>query len=237
MEHIWALSNSVESIWSTNVFLDAKLNRRPEDDEDKKAATDAKRAKELKDILIRLGPTYVKLGQVLSSRQDLLPGPYVTELQTLQDSVPPFDDTIAMRMVQRELGMEAASRIEYLKPSPVASASLGQVYECRDKVTGSKIAVKVQRPGALAAVSLDVAIIRLIGPVLYKINDKGGNLDAKGLVDEWGSRFVDELDYRMEAKNAIEFQEAMQARKDALGNNVFAPAVDAELSSRRILTA
>jgi len=72
-----------------------------------------------------------------------------------------------------------------------------------DAFTGKKVAVKVQRPGALCAVSLDVAIIRLIGPILYKINDKGGNLDAKALIDEWGARFVDELDYRMEARNAL----------------------------------
>ena len=223
--------------WSIGLYLDAKLNRRPEDDEDKKAATDAKRASQLRSILIRLGPTYVKLGQVLSSRQDLLPPPYVQELQSLQDSVPPFDDAVARRMIARELGMAAAGRIEYLKASPVASASLGQVYECMDTYSGKKVAVKVQRPGALCAVSLDVAIIRLIGPILYKINDKDGNLDAEALVDEWGSRFVDELDYRMEATNAAEFQSAMNGRKDTLGQSVFAPEVLPDMSARRILTA
>ena len=223
--------------WSTALFLDAKLNRRPEDDDKKKNATDSLRASQLRAILIRLGPTYVKLGQVLSSRQDLLPKRYIEELQSLQDSVPPFDDAIARRMVQRELGGDAAARIDYLQPSPVASASLGQVYECLDRDSGRKIALKVQRPGALSAVSLDVAIIRLLGPILYKINDKGGNLDAKALIDEWGSRFVDELDYTMEAKNALEFDQAMRGRTDQLGSKVFAPRVEADLSTRRILTA
>ena len=223
--------------FSTCIFLDAKLGRRPEDDDEAKAATDATRAAQLRSILIRLGPTYVKLGQVLSSRQDLLPTPYVKELETLQDSVPPFDDAIAMRMIQRELGARAAARLEYLEASPVASASLGQVYVCRDKLTGKKVAVKVQRPGALCAVALDVAIIRVFGPPLYKINDRGGNLDAKGLIDEWGSRFVDELDYRLEAENARRFQTAMNARRDALGDAVFAPSVASDLSARRILTA
>ncbi|QDZ18818.1 ABC1 domain-containing protein [Chloropicon primus] len=231
-------SSLLLGFWSAQLIVDAKLNRRPEDDEDAKAATDAKRASQLRSILIRLGPTYVKLGQVLSSRQDLLPKPYIEQLQTLQDAVPPYGDDIAMRLIAREIGQEAFSRLDFLSPSPVASASLGQVYEAVDKVSGEKIAVKVQRPGALCAVSLDVAIIRLIGPVLYRINEgEGGNLDAKGLVDEWGTRFVEELDYRLEARNATQFQREMTTRDSlsSLSTSVFAPAVFEDLSSRRVL--
>jgi len=223
--------------FSLGLWLDARLGLRPDDDEARKTATDARRAKQLRRILIRLGPTYVKLGQVLSSRQDLLPDPYIEELRTLQDAVPPYDDAIARRTLAMELGAAAVSRLEYVRTDPVASASLGQVYRCRDRETGSEVAVKVQRPGALFAVSLDVAIIRLVGPPLYKISDRGGNLDALGLIDEWGSRFIDELDYGLEALNASEFLEAMRSRRDALGAVVSAPEVRPELSSRRVLTA
>ena len=223
--------------FSLGLWLDARLGRRPDDDEARKGATDARRAKQLRRALIRLGPTYVKLGQVLSSRQDLLPDAYIEELRTLQDAVPPFADAIARRTVEADLGPAGASKLEYVRSDPVASASLGQVYRCRDRASGREVAVKVQRPGALFAVSLDVAIIRLVGPPLYAISDRGGNLDARGLIDEWGGRFVDELDYGLEARNASEFLQAMRSRRDALGDAVSAPEVRPELSSRHVLTA
>ena len=125
---------------------------------------DARRAAQLKDLLVSLGPTYVKLGQVLSSRQDLLPAPYVMELRTLQDAVPPFDDALARRILDQELGASGSRALNLGDAPPIASASLGQVYRGTivDAATGEteSVAVKVQRPGALAAISLDVGIIR-----------------------------------------------------------------------------
>ena len=223
---------------SFNLWLDNKLRRRPEDGEvdnaeKKRNETDAKRAAQLVDILIKLGPTYVKLGQVLSSRQDLLPPPYIERLRTLQDSVPPFDDAIARRIVNDQLG---PSNVEGLRisDSPLASASLGQVY--KGELDGKQVAVKVQRPGALVAVSLDVCIIRAFGPTIYKISDKDGNLDSQALIDEWGRRFIDELDYGLEARNGEAFAAAMRARTDELGQVVTAPAVVPNACTRRVLT-
>lgn len=216
------------------LFLDRKaLGEEPE--ESRKAAVDAKRAVELRQLLVRLGPTYVKLGQVLSSRQDLLPAPYVKELRTLQDAVPPFDDALARRIITRELGPELASRLE-LPDAPVASASLGQVYRAQlRQADGSmrEVAVKVQRPGALAAISLDIGIIRAFAEPWRRY--KGLNTDLEGLVDEWGRRFIAELDYEAEAANGERFAAAMAARPDLAGAVTAAPVLR-EATTRRVLT-
>ena len=164
-----------------------------------------------------MGPTYVKLGQVLSSRQDLLPAPYIRELRTLQDSVPPFDDDLARRILAAELGPGAASKLT-LSARPIASASLGQVYKGVLKNadgTSSEVAVKVQRPGALVAISLDITIIRFFAEPYRKMNNL--NSDFEALVDEWGRRFVDELDYIQEAANGERFRLAMESRPDLAG--------------------
>lgn len=176
--------------------------------------------------------------QVLSSRQDLLPAPYITELRTLQDAVPPFDNALAKRIIARELGPELAGCLS-LGDTPIASASLGQVYKGvlrvgpPGKEEAVEVAVKVQRPGALAAISLDVGIIRAFAEPWRKL--KGLNTDLEGLVDEWGRRFVAELDYVSEAENGERFAKAMQARPDLAGV-VTAAKVRKEATTRRVLT-
>ena len=216
------------------LWLDRKrLGEEPP--EAQKVEVDAARAVQLRDLLISLGPTYVKLGQVLSSRQDLLPAPYIKELRTLQDSVPPFDDGLARRILAAELGPEAAGALN-LGPAPIASASLGQVYRGalqREDGSVEEVAVKVQRPGALVAISLDIGIIRAFAEPWRRF--KGLNTDLEGLVDEWGRRFVDELDYQLEAANGERFRLAMEARPDLAGVVTAAPVVRAA-STRRVLT-
>lgn len=216
------------------LWLDRKtLGEEP--GEKKKAAVDKKRAEQLKELLISLGPTYVKLGQVLSSRQDLLPTAYILELRTLQDAVPPFDDTLARRILDAELGPANAKKLS-LSATPIASASLGQVY--RGRITGADgeahdVAVKVQRPGALVAISLDVFIIRSFAEPWRKF--KGLNTDLECLVDEWGLRFVEELDYCREANNGERFRLAMLSRPDLAGVVTAAPVLR-NASTRRVLT-
>jgi len=217
-----------------DLWLDRKiLGDEPE--EKRKNEVDARRAAQLRDLLIALGPTYVKLGQVLSSRQDLLPAAYVKELRTLQDAVPPFDDALARRILEAELGV-ANARALALSDAPIASASLGQVYRgtLRDADGSTKpVAVKVQRPGALVAISLDVGIIRSFAEPWRKF--KGLNTDLESLVDEWGRRFVEELDYEREANNGERFRTAMESRPDLAGV-VTAPKVQRVASTRRVLT-
>lgn len=219
--------------FSARLWLDRKTSGENVSDE-KKKQVNTKRATQLRDLLVSLGPTYVKLGQVLSSRADLLPAEYIEELRVLQDKVPPFDDDLARRILERELG-PAASRLS-LSSTPIASASLGQVYKGtwrNDSGELEEVAVKVQRPGALVAISLDVGIIRVFAEPWRRWNNL--NSDLEGLVDEWGRRFIAELDYEAEATNGENFAAAMASRSD-LGGVVSAAPVFRQASTRRVLT-
>ncbi len=219
--------------FSARLWLDRKTSGENVSDE-KKKQVNTKRATQLRNLLVSLGPTYVKLGQVLSSRADLLPAEYIEELRVLQDKVPPFDDDLARRILERELG-PAASRLS-LSSTPIASASLGQVYKGtwrNDSGELEEVAVKVQRPGALVAISLDVGIIRVFAEPWRRWNNL--NSDLEGLVDEWGRRFIAELDYEAEATNGENFAAAMAARSD-LGGVVSAAPVFRQASTRRVLT-
>jgi len=219
--------------FSAKLWLDRKTRGENTSDA-KRKEINTKRATQLRNLLVSLGPTYVKLGQVLSSRADLLPAEYIEELRVLQDRVPPFDDDLARRILDRELG-PTADRLS-LGSTPIASASLGQVYRGtwrNDEGQLEEVAVKVQRPGALVAISLDVGIIRSFAEPWRKWNNL--NSDLEGLVDEWGRRFIAELDYEAEATNGENFAKAMASRSD-LGGVVTAAPVFRQASTRRVLT-
>jgi predicted unusual protein kinase regulating ubiquinone biosynthesis (AarF/ABC1/UbiB family) len=206
--------------------------------------TELQRADELCDILTNLGPAFIKIGQSLSVRADLLRPAYVIGLTKLQDRVPPFPTEQALSIVAQELGLSSAQRVfTDLKPSsvPVAAASLGQVFKANmrrphpsgDGTTENvNVAVKVQRPDILSSVSLDLHIIRSIAPVLKKV--AGLESDVLSIIDSLGEGFVDELDYRREADNAALFMNVIQ--QTPLRGVVFAPEVVPEATSRRVLT-
>eukprot|EP00216_Chloropicon_sp_CCMP2111_P005639 CAMPEP_0198234688 /NCGR_PEP_ID=MMETSP1446-20131203/642_1 /TAXON_ID=1461542 ORGANISM="Unidentified sp, Strain CCMP2111" /NCGR_SAMPLE_ID=MMETSP1446 /ASSEMBLY_ACC=CAM_ASM_001112 /LENGTH=857 /DNA_ID=CAMNT_0043915509 /DNA_START=15 /DNA_END=2588 /DNA_ORIENTATION=- len=172
-----------------------------------------RQAVQLRDLVSKLGPTFVKVGQALSIRVDLLPEVYLKELRTLQDRVPPFSNEDALMILNREFnskgGVDAV--FSYLSDEPVASASLGQVYKGKLRDSGKEVAVKVQRPNILPEIALDLYILRKIAPIFQRF--KNLNSDLVALVDEWGSRFVAELDYIREAENGHQFIKAMEARK------------------------
>jgi len=179
------------------------------------------RARQLRALLERLGPAFMKCGQAVSIRVDLLPAAYLRELRELQDNVPPFPSDQARGILERELagsgGVDGV--FESLSAEPVAAATLGQVYRGRLRADapglggyagGREVAVKVQRPDMLEAISLDLMILRSFAPLLRR--SLGLNSDVAGLVDEWGRGFVAELDYRTEGVRAVEFAEAMRRR-------------------------
>ncbi|MCD7456577.1 hypothetical protein HAX54_032296, partial [Datura stramonium] len=126
------------------------------------------RAIELREIVTSLGPAYIKLGQALSIRPDILSPVAMTELQKLCDKVPSFPDDVAMALIEEELGEPWYNIYSELSPSPIAAASLGQVYKGRLKENGDLVAVKVQRPFVLETVTVDLFIIRNLGLVLRK---------------------------------------------------------------------
>lgn len=199
------------------------------------------RAKKALRLCERLGPTFIKLGQALSIRTDLVPEAYALELRQLQDAVPPFDSTEAYEVIRQQLGVRDLKEVfSYLSEEPVASASIGQVYRGTLASNGKDVAVKVQRPGILAEIALDLHVLRVLTP-LQTIAQNAANGVATSqedidtaitLVDEWGRGFVAETDYLLEATNTINFEAAMRNRGLEA---VCAPQVVEELVRERLL--
>ncbi|KAK8945872.1 hypothetical protein KSP40_PGU009559 [Platanthera guangdongensis] len=188
------------------------------------------RAIELREIVTSLGPAYIKLGQALSIRPDILSPAAMIELQKLCDKVPSFPDDVAMALIEEELGQPWQEVYSELTTSPIAAASLGQVYKGRLKGTGELVAVKVQRPFVLETVTVDLFIIRKLGLFLRRFSQV--SIDVVGLVDEWASRFFEELDYVNEGENGTQFAEMM--KKDL--PQVVVPKTYQRYTSRKVLT-
>lgn len=153
-----------------------------------------KRAAELRSVFTRLGPTFVKLGQGLSTRPDLCPAEYLEELSQLQDALPTFPDADAFSCIERELGLSLDSIFSSISPSPIAAASLGQVYKARLRSGDVVVAVKVQRPGIEEAIGLDFYLIRGLGFLINKYVDIVTS-DVVALIDEFARRVYQELNY------------------------------------------
>lgn len=197
----------------------------------KSKENEVKRAIELRNIMTSLGPAYIKLGQALSIRPDLLSPAAMNELQQLCDKVPSFDSKIAMKQLELELGKPWTEIYAELTPEPIAAASLGQVYRGK-LMTGEEVAVKVQRPGVLETVTVDLYIIRSLGLILRNFPDITARADIVALLDEWAARFFEELDYVREGNNATRFAELI--REDL--PQVVVPKTYEQYTSRRVLT-
>ncbi|KAI5391533.1 protein ACTIVITY OF BC1 COMPLEX KINASE 3, chloroplastic isoform X1 [Lathyrus oleraceus] len=178
------------------------------------------RAIELRTIFTKLGPTFVKLGQGLSTRPDICPIEYLEELSELQDGLPTFPDDDAFECIERELGLSLDSIFSTISPSPIAAASLGQVYKARLKYSGKVVAVKVQRPGIEEAIGLDFYLIRGLGFLINKYVDRI-TTDVVALIDEFACRVFQELNYVQEGKNAKRFKKLYADKEDILVPDVF----------------
>ena len=167
-------------------------------------ANKSDRATQLREILTHLGPTYIKVGQALSTRPDLIRQDFLDELIKLQDQLPPFDNQLAMEIIESQLKKSVEELYKEISPGPVAAASLGQVYKAR-LYTGEQVAVKVQRPNLLPAITRDLYLLRWaagwIKPLLPL--NLGDNL--KIVVDEFGTKLFEEIDYQNEGRNAEKF--------------------------------
>ena len=171
-----------------------------------KAAQLEQQAVWLRNSLIELGPTFIKIGQTLGTRADLLPLSYVKELAKLQDNVPAFPTATAFARIEAELGKNLAECYAEIDNEPIASASLGQVYRAR-LFSGDEVAVKVQRPDLERIISFDVAIlyrlIKLMNRVFPKANE---NADWEGMLREFHATVFEEMDYVKEGRNADRFR-------------------------------
>ena len=166
--------------------------------------SEASLAKDLRILFEKLGPTYVKLGQFLSIRPDIIGEVAMKELKTLQDGVKRFPTEEAMEVIKIEYGIDDIYEVfEELSEEPVAAASLAQVYKGKLK-TGEIVAVKVQRPGTLELVSKDLYVLRraaeLVQGIVERLN-KQDKSDYVALMETWAEGFYTELDFINEARN------------------------------------
>lgn len=178
------------------------------------------RAIELRQTFTRLGPTFVKIGQGLSTRPDLCPPEYLEELSELQDALPTFPDAQAFSCIERELGRPLETVYSSISPSPIAAASLGQVYKAQLKYSGQVVAVKVQRPGIEEAIGLDFYLIRGVGILINKYVDIISS-DIVALIDEFARRVYQELNYVQEGQNARRFKKLYADKEDVLVPDIF----------------
>ncbi|MFP4119945.1 ABC1 kinase family protein [Coleofasciculus sp.] len=188
-----------------------------------------RRAIQLRELLTQLGPAYIKVGQALSTRPDLVPPLYLEELALLQDQLPPFPNEVAFRFIEEELGDRPEEIYAELTSSPVAAASLGQVYKGKLK-TGETVAVKVQRPGLARRIALDVYILRRLAKWIQN-NIKQVRSDLVAIMDEFGTRIFEEMDYTQEGCNAERFANLYGHLKD-----IYVPKIYWQYTGRRVLT-
>jgi predicted unusual protein kinase regulating ubiquinone biosynthesis (AarF/ABC1/UbiB family) len=180
--------------------------------------------------LTNLGPCFIKVGQALSTRPDLVRRDWLDQLTQLQDNLPPFPHAIALQTIEAELGAPVGQLFEEFPDYPVAAASLGQVYKARP-VGGGWVAVKVQRPNLERQLRRDLVLIRLLGVTAAPLLPLNLGFGLGTIIDEFGRSLFEEIDYRQEAANAERF-----ARLFASNPAVIVPRVDRSLSARRVLT-
>ncbi len=174
---------------------------------------DAPRGARLRMALEHLGPIFVKLGQVISTRRDLLALDIADELAKLQDRVPPFDSDIAVAAVEKSLGKPIAELFVSFERKPVASASIAQVHfgVMRTREGGEReVAIKVLRPGMLAAIDQDLALMRSMANFIERWSDDGRRLKPREVVGEFDKYLHDELDLIREASSAAQLRRNMQ---------------------------
>ena len=181
-------------------------------------------------VLEDLGPTFVKLGQLASTRSDLLPEPIIRELIKLQDQVPPFSSESAKGIIEQELDDAIEDIFSWFEESPIAAASIGQVHLGKLK-TGEDVAVKVQRPGALQMVVRDLEILRDLTALAEKRWVWVKQYQIARLVEEFASSMRAELDYTQEGRNAEKI--ALQFQND---ETVCIPRIFWQYTSSRVMT-
>ncbi len=187
------------------------------------------RAKEFTNLLVDLGPAFIKAGQALSTRPDIVPPTVLEELAQLQDQLPGFESKLAMACIEQDLDNKIENIFEEIDKEPISAASLGQVHKAKLK-SGEKVAVKIQRPGLREQITLDLYIVRNIA-IWFKNNIGIIRSDLVALIDELGKRIFEEMDYINEANNAEKFKE-LHSRN----NKIAVPKIYRKATSRRVLT-
>ncbi|HEY6089650.1 MAG TPA: AarF/UbiB family protein [Gemmatimonadaceae bacterium] len=189
------------------------------------------KAKAFRERLVELGPAYIKLGQVLSTRPDLLPLPYIKELEHLQDDVPPMDFEQVEKTIEEELHARISKLFASFEQEPLGSASLGQVHAAilRD---GRSVVIKVQRPNLREQLAEEIEFFRELASFLAEHTAAGSRIDLVGVVQQLERALIDELDYRTEARNMATFRKAL-----ATFPHILIPRVIDAYTSHKVLTS
>ena len=195
-----------------------------------KEANQQKQAVWLKEKLIELGPTFIKMGQSMGTRADLLPLPFVKELGTLVDQVPAFPNDVAFSIIEHELGRKINEVYAEFELEPVAAASLGQVYRARLH-TGEEVAVKVQRPNLEAQIKGDIVILKKVANFAERFPQLNENADWSGMLREFDTTIHEEMDYAAEGKNAERFRDNFKN-----WSNVHVPTIYWNATTSKVLT-
>ena len=187
-------------------------------------------SKYLFDVITDLGPCFIKLGQALSTRPDLVRQDWLTELTNLQDNLPPFKHKIALKIIEDELGLPANELFDDFPDEPIASASLGIVYKARKK-NNNFCAVKVQRPNLYFLIRRDIVILKILATTFGSFLPLNIGVGIGEIIDEFGRALFDEIDYEQEGKNALKFADLFKSNP-----NVFIPKLEKDFSSKKVIT-
>jgi len=198
--------------------------------EKNKEINQEKQAVWLKENLINLGPTFIKIGQSLGTRADLLPLPFVKALGELQDNVPPFPNEIAFARIEKDLGRKINEVYAEFDVEPIAAASLGQVYRAK-LFTGEEVAVKVQRPNLNGIIKGDIEILRKVTKFAERFPSLNENADWAGMLREFDETVHEEMDYSAEGRNAERFHENFKE-----WTNVHVPKIYWNATTEKVLT-
>ena len=187
-------------------------------------------SKYLFNVITDLGPCYIKLGQALSTRPDLVRQDWLTELTNLQDNLPPFEHKTALKILEKELGSQANILFDDFPSEPIASASLGQVYKAKLS-NNYYVAVKVQRPNLEFIIRRDVVILKLLANFLAPFLPLNIGVGIGEIIDEFGKALFEEINYEKEAINAERFAKLFKNNPQ-----VIIPKVEKSFSSKKVIT-
>ena len=182
-------------------------------------------------IMEELGPTYIKLGQMLSNRPDLIPEPLIKEFEKLLDKVPPFGTELAREIIEKELGKPIKDIFLYFDEKPIGSASIGQVHRAR-LISGEDVVVKVQRPNAKRQVMADLSLIGEFMKLTENYFIKAGILNPLEILDTFAKSLQNELDYSAEARNLDQFKKLYHDYKE-----LYIPKPYRDLTTKKVLTS
>lgn len=181
-------------------------------------------------FLEELGPTYVKMGQLASTRYDLIPADIIQELEKLQDNVPAFSYDEVKDIIEQELGMEMDQIFDTFTETPLGSASIGQVHYGILK-TGEHVAVKVQRPNIVKKIKTDLEILQQLAVRAEHRLEWAANYQIKAIIDEFSKAILAELDYSVEGRNADKI-----ARQFSDNPTIYIPSIYWNYSTKKVLT-